>query len=86
MFTAFVNYNVSYKGASGSPKEMLNLTVDIWDADDISQCFETVTIENGEPGAGFITGRIEITNAKLWWPYLMDEEPGYLYTLRVIYK
>lgn len=84
--SAYVNYNVSYKGASGSPKEMLNLTVDIWDADDVSQCFETVTIENGEPGAGFITGRIEITNAKFWWPYLMDEEPGYLYTLRVSMK
>ena len=24
-----------------------------------------------------------MTNPNLWWPYLMDPEPGYLYTLEV---
>lgn len=28
-------------------------------------------------------GEIKIANANLWWPYLMDDNPGYLYTLRV---
>lgn len=29
------------------------------------------------------TGTIVIDNVLLWWPYLMDADPGYLYTLRV---
>ncbi|XP_042211012.1 beta-glucuronidase-like isoform X1 [Homarus americanus] len=28
-------------------------------------------------------GSIMISNASLWWPYLMSEDPGYLYTLKV---
>ncbi|KAK4302474.1 hypothetical protein Pmani_025435 [Petrolisthes manimaculis] len=28
-------------------------------------------------------GTIEISNASLWWPYLMSENPGYMYTLLV---
>lgn len=31
----------------------------------------------------FLKGEIVIKNAKLWWPYLMHPEPGYLYTLEV---
>ena len=30
-----------------------------------------------------LAGTIEIPNAKLWWPYLMDPSPAYLYTLEV---
>jgi len=26
---------------------------------------------------------LEVPQAKLWWPYLMDPEPAYLYTLEV---
>lgn len=37
---------------------------------------ETITDE-------FLNGEIVIKNAKLWWPYLMHPEPGYLYTLEV---
>ncbi|KAL1451753.1 hypothetical protein WDU94_006101, partial [Cyamophila willieti] len=29
-----------------------------------------------------LSGTIEVPNAHLWWPYLMHEEPGYLYTLQ----
>ncbi|CAG2120217.1 unnamed protein product, partial [Medioppia subpectinata] len=29
------------------------------------------------------SGSITIPNAKLWWPYTTDPNPGYLYTLRV---
>ena len=28
-------------------------------------------------------GTFEIHKAKLWWPYLMHPDPGYLYTLKV---
>ncbi|XP_053310870.1 beta-glucuronidase [Spea bombifrons] len=33
-------------------------------------------------GLGAI-GQLKVGNAKLWWPYLMSENPGYLYTLEV---
>lgn len=31
----------------------------------------------------FLRGEIVVKNAKLWWPYLMHPDPGYLYTLEV---
>lgn len=30
-----------------------------------------------------LSGTIEIDNANLWWPYLMHNDPGYLYTFEV---
>lgn len=30
-----------------------------------------------------LSGIVEIKNVKRWWPYLMDPEPGYLYTVEV---
>lgn len=36
-----------------------------------------------ESGSGNISGRVTVPNPKLWWPYLMDPEPGYLYTVKV---
>lgn len=30
-----------------------------------------------------LTGEIQIPNAHLWWPYLMNPEYGYLYTMKV---
>lgn len=29
------------------------------------------------------SGTLAVAAPKLWWPYLMDPEPGYLYTLQV---
>ncbi|XP_026682496.1 beta-glucuronidase-like [Diaphorina citri] len=29
-----------------------------------------------------LSGTIEVPNARLWWPYLMNSEAGYLYTLQ----
>ena len=26
---------------------------------------------------------IKISQPKLWWPYLMHEDPGYLYTMKI---
>ncbi|XP_075709032.1 beta-glucuronidase [Rhinoderma darwinii] len=28
-------------------------------------------------------GQLKVANAKLWWPYLMNENPGYLYSFEV---
>lgn len=30
-----------------------------------------------------LKGSLKISNAKLWWPYLMNDNPGYQYILRV---
>lgn len=32
---------------------------------------------------GFGEGALKVLSAKLWWPYLMHPDPGYLYTLQV---
>lgn len=30
-----------------------------------------------------LQGNLVVSKAKLWWPYLMSDTPGYQYTLRV---
>lgn len=37
---------------------------------------------NVDHSANF-SGVLKIVSPKLWWPYLMDPEPGYLYTFQV---
>ncbi|KAK5641520.1 hypothetical protein RI129_010067 [Pyrocoelia pectoralis] len=32
---------------------------------------------------GYGEGALKVPDAKLWWPYMMHSEPGYLYTLQV---
>ena len=32
-----------------------------------------------------LSGFIDIPNATLWWPYLMHPNPGYLYTVEVLF-
>lgn len=32
---------------------------------------------------GTLSGHVDVLGAQLWWPYLMDPSPGYLYTLEV---
>jgi beta-glucuronidase len=36
-----------------------------------------------DAGFGQLQGELEVPVARLWWPYLMDPEPGYMYTLQV---
>lgn len=31
-----------------------------------------------------LSGYVDVFDAQLWWPFLMDPNPGYLYTLEVI--
>lgn len=44
------------------------------DNNNVSQAFTMNDTLNGE---------LLIQNAKLWWPYLMHPEPGYLYTIEI---
>lgn len=30
-----------------------------------------------------LSGSVDVHDAHLWWPFLMDSEPGYLYTIEV---
>jgi hypothetical protein len=38
-----------------------------------------------DAGSGRLQGELEVPVARLWWPYLMDPEPGYMYTLQVVW-
>nr|CAD7196220.1 unnamed protein product [Timema douglasi] len=70
--TGVIEYNVSYNGYDQSYSSPL--------------CFVDLLDKEGKFVARDITtlaGRIEISSPRLWWPYLMDSEPGYLYTLQV---
>ncbi|XP_072272210.1 beta-glucuronidase isoform X1 [Pyxicephalus adspersus] len=45
------------------------------------------TQEGQEVATGLgAVGQLKVPNANLWWPYLMSEQPGYLYTLEVKMK
>ncbi|XP_068124687.1 beta-glucuronidase isoform X2 [Hyperolius riggenbachi] len=68
--TGLVNYKVAVVGS-----EYYSLTV-------------TLRNQEGEEvtnGLGAI-GQLKVSSANLWWPYLMNENPGYLYSLEVKMK
>ncbi|XP_034994652.1 beta-glucuronidase [Zootoca vivipara] len=62
-----VQYLVSVRG---SPRYSLTLTLRDQDG---------VTVATGNGSAG----EMKVVNPLLWWPYLMDEHPGYLYYLKI---
>uniref|UniRef100_A0A8C5GUP4 Beta-glucuronidase n=1 Tax=Gouania willdenowi TaxID=441366 RepID=A0A8C5GUP4_GOUWI len=62
-----VNYKVSVKGSAAAT---LKLTL----MDKEGHC---VASSSGSVGA------LKVADVKLWWPYLMHENPGYLYSLEV---
>lgn len=67
---ATVTYSIAYNGSSSG--ESVVVTVSLLDRDG------TLVIKNtGDQGT------LAVNNPKLWWPYLMDLDPGYLYTLEV---
>ncbi|XP_044728343.1 beta-glucuronidase-like [Chrysoperla carnea] len=59
--------------------------------DSLVSCTISVFDHEGKKIRSFLTfktdlyceGRLLIENPNLWWPYLMNENPGYLYTLEV---
>ncbi|XP_055625707.1 beta-glucuronidase isoform X2 [Toxorhynchites rutilus septentrionalis] len=42
----------------------------------------TVVGTDSAAGAG-LNGVVVVNNVKLWWPYLMHAEPGYMYTMQI---
>ncbi|KAM4546861.1 beta-glucuronidase [Fundulus diaphanus] len=65
--TGLVKYNVSVQGASSA-------TVKVTLMDKGGHCVASST----EP-----SGVLRVVDVSLWWPYLMHESPGYLYSLEV---
>uniref|UniRef100_A0A0K8SMX2 Beta-glucuronidase n=1 Tax=Lygus hesperus TaxID=30085 RepID=A0A0K8SMX2_LYGHE len=74
--TGIVYFNMTYKGLS-QPQTNVKCQVTILDAQSRPVGIDMV---NDTSGAGF-SGMIEIPQVQLWWPYLMNPNPGYLYTL-----
>ncbi|XP_054289070.1 beta-glucuronidase isoform X2 [Macrosteles quadrilineatus] len=73
----YVNYNLFYKGAP--EKSSVNITVTVISREG-ERSYESAMIEDGP---GNVSGAVEIQNPKLWWPYLMASDPGYLYTVEL---
>ncbi|XP_013875102.1 beta-glucuronidase [Austrofundulus limnaeus] len=65
--TGFVRYNVSVQGASSA-------TLKVTLIDKKGQC----VVSSNTP-----SGVLKVTDVNLWWPYLMHENPGYLYSMEV---
>ncbi|KAM4794632.1 beta-glucuronidase [Rhinophrynus dorsalis] len=65
--TGLVNYAVAVVGS-----ESYTVSVSLRDKDGQETATSSGTI-----------GQLTVKNAKLWWPYLMNENPGYLYSLEV---
>lgn len=65
--TGLVRYQVS---AEGSPAAMLKVTL-------MDQDGHCVATSSGPSGV------LKVADVKLWWPYLMHDNPGYLYSLEV---
>ncbi|XP_015380321.1 PREDICTED: beta-glucuronidase [Diuraphis noxia] len=72
-----INYSVKYGGSLNSG-ENLSCSITVLNNENVREKITVIT--NDEEG---LSGIIKIENAKLWWPYLMHEEPGYLYTLEI---
>lgn len=66
-----LEYNVSVIGESN-----VSCRVSLIDKDDYYAAFNVDHTVN-------FTGILKIVSPKLWWPYLMNPEPGYLYTFQV---
>ncbi|XP_017268026.1 beta-glucuronidase [Kryptolebias marmoratus] len=65
--TGLVRYNVSVRGATTA-----SVKVTFIDKEGHS------VASSNEP-----SGVLKVTDVKLWWPYLMHENPGYLYSMEV---
>ncbi|XP_072099527.1 beta-glucuronidase [Mobula birostris] len=70
--TGIINYQVSVSGSA-----YFSLTVKLYD-----QRGQVVASATDVPSAG----QFKLNNPNLWWPYLMHENPAYLYSLEVYMK
>lgn len=77
IFSGIIYYNVKYGGTLSSG-ETLNCSITVLNNENVREKFIAYPYDTEG-----LTGTIKIENVKLWWPYLMDESPGYMYTLEV---
>lgn len=69
--TGIIHYKVNY--------------VQVYNDDNLSVVVKLIDKEGdivAQNAIGF-SGSLNIPRANFWWPYLMDPDPGYLYTLEV---
>ena len=72
----FIAYNVQTTSINETEiSECLELDVIAYDKDDVESGRDSAKVD--------LKGILQIPNVKKWWPYLMDPEPGYLYTVEV---
>lgn len=64
-----MSYNISHVA-----NDAVKFRVNLFNKDD-----ELAAVQESAVGSG----TLEVPQANFWWPYLMDPNPGYLYTLRV---
>lgn len=67
VFSGLVLYNISVQGAATA-----TLNISLIDKDGYS------VASSSKP-----SGVLKVVDVKLWWPYLMHQNPGYLYSLEV---
>lgn len=70
-----ISYNVTYNG--DAENVLVNVALLDKTGHQVAEGTNNSTFDSGA------TGGIILPRANLWWPYLMDENPGYLYTLQV---
>uniref|UniRef100_A0A182QNR6 Beta-glucuronidase n=1 Tax=Anopheles farauti TaxID=69004 RepID=A0A182QNR6_9DIPT len=68
----YVDYQVT---TSTNETENLQLRVKLYDRNG--------TLVGTDEAESKLQGTVGIPEVKLWWPYLMDPEPGYLYTMEI---
>jgi beta-glucuronidase len=70
LFVGIIDYNVR---TGGGPTNHTTVSVSLLDQDGNYVIRDVVGHE----------GNLQVPQAKLWWPYLMDPDPAYLYTVEV---
>ncbi|XP_065215861.1 beta-glucuronidase isoform X1 [Planococcus citri] len=76
--TGLIHYNITIGGAIPHGTESIMCVVDLLDHES-----NFIVRKNRNSTLSGLSGTIEVPKAKLWWPYLMDPNPGYMYTLQV---
>lgn len=73
-FLGIINYKIKYSGLENTDNEV-SFHIEVYD--------QSGTFILNATADSNLSGSISIPEAKLWWPYLMHEDPGYMYTLKV---
>ncbi|XP_078535590.1 beta-glucuronidase [Lissotriton helveticus] len=76
--------DISIEGDFIDDVGMVNYQISVIGAKDYSLLLKLYDREGKVVATGTgLTGQLKVVDPKLWWPYLMHENPGYLYSLEV---